>query len=208
LFSVAAKGFAIGGSLILAIGAQNAFVLRQGLKRQYVLPIVLICALSDASLIAAGVLGLGELVKAYPVFLKVVLIGGAIFLFTYGGFAFRRALRPSALIAAADETVTLRAAILTVLAFTWLNPHVYLDTVLLVGGFSAQYHGAERLAFGIGAVTSSFAFFFSLGYGARILQPVFAKPMAWRVLDIIIGLVMWALAFDLVRSWQNLTQIS
>lgn len=188
----------------MAIGAQNAFVLRQGLKSQFVLPVVLICAISDATLIAAGVFGLGQFVSAYPAFLQGVLLAGALFLFVYGFLAFRRAMRPGALLAAADQSMSLKKAVLTVLAFTWLNPHVYLDTVLLIGGVSSQYAGVELLAFGVGAVSASFAFFFSLGYGARLLQPVFAKPAAWRVLDMIIGAIMWLLAIDLVRIWGDL----
>lgn len=194
------SGFFLGGSLIVAIGAQNAFILRQGLLRQHVFVLCLICALSDALLIAAGVAGLGTLIAQSPVLIRVVTVGGALFLFGYALLAFRRALYPEALKAARDGESTLRAAIAACLAFTFLNPHVYLDTVLLVGSISATYEGPARTAFGLGAAAASFVWFFALGYGARLLQPLFARPAAWRVLDILIGLVMAAIGVALLRG--------
>ncbi|QFU07978.1 Arginine exporter protein ArgO [Rhodobacteraceae bacterium THAF1] len=191
------SGFALGFSLILAIGAQNAFVLRQGLRRSHVFAVSLTCALSDAILIAAGVAGFGWLVEAAPWIAPVFTYGGAAFLLVYGAMALRSAWRGGQALEAADERAGgMRRAVLTCLALTWLNPHVYLDTVVLLGSVSSQAESALR--FGIGAVTASFVFFFALGYGARLLSPVFAQPRAWRVLDVVVGLTMWALALKLV----------
>lgn len=191
-------GFGLGLGLILAIGAQNAFVLRQGLRREHVFPVCLTCALSDAILICAGVAGFGWMAEALPWLRPVMTWGGAAFLFVYGILSFRRAFGPpGALEAAREGGTSLKAALATCLAITWLNPHVYLDTVVLVGSVSNDYDPLQ-LAFGAGAVTASFTFFFSLGYGARLLAPVFARPLAWRILDGLIGVVMWAIAAKLV----------
>ncbi len=186
-------GFVLGGSLIIAIGAQNAFVLRQGLLRQHVLPLALFCAASDAALILLGVAGFGEAIKAAPSLLKAVTWGGAAFLFWYGFIAFRRAMTTNALETGQGGGLSLNAALAQCTAFTWLNPHVYLDTVVLVGGISTTF-GDNRWWYALGGVTASFAWFFSLGYGARLLIPVFRKPGAWKALDIAIGSVMCALA--------------
>jgi L-lysine exporter family protein LysE/ArgO len=192
------SGLGFGLSLIVAIGAQNAFVLRQGLRREHVLPVVAICALSDAALITLGVGGLGSLLQLVPWLLVVVRIGGAAFLIVYGILAARRALRPSTLIAADDGgTTPLWTAIVTVLALTWLNPHVYLDTVVLLGSVAGT-HGDDRWWFGVGAVVASILWFTALGYGARFLRPLFAKPFAWRVLDAVIAVVMIAIAVSLL----------
>ena len=192
------SGFFLGLSLIVAIGAQNAFLLRQGLLRRHVFVLCLICALSDAVLIAAGVAGLGTLVASSPMLIAAVSLGDALFLFSYAFVAFRRAWKPQALTAAHAGAGDLKAAVAACLAFTFLNPHVYLDTVVLVGSLSGQFAGRERLAYGAGAMIASFVWFFSLGYGARLLQPVFARPAAWRVLDILIGLVMAAIGLGLL----------
>jgi L-lysine exporter family protein LysE/ArgO len=199
MFSISAalSGLFLGASLIIAIGAQNAFILRQGLLRSHVFILCLICALSDALLIAAGVAGLGTLVSQSPTLITVVSLGGMLFLGTYSFMAFRRALHPGAIEAGTPEPLGLKAAVATCLAFTFLNPHVYLDTVVLLGSLSAAYHGADRLAYGLGAAAASFIWFFGLGYGARLLQPVFAKPAAWRVLDVLIGIIMALLAISL-----------
>ena len=190
-------GFALGFSLILAIGAQNAFVLRQGLRREHVFPLVLTCAVSDAILIAAGVAGFGTLAQAVPWFETVMRWGGAVFLTWYGLRSLLSAWRGGAVMEVGQgERASLRSVLLTVLAFTWLNPHVYLDTVVLIGSISAQYE--DRLGFALGAMLSSFVFFFSLGYGARILSPFFARPKAWQVLDGIIGVVMLLIAAKLL----------
>jgi L-lysine exporter family protein LysE/ArgO len=200
MFSISAalSGFFLGASLIIAIGAQNAFILRQGLLRSHVFVLCLICALSDALLIAAGVAGLGTLVSRSPLLISVVTVGGAVFLGTYAAMAFRRALHPGVMQAGAPQVLGLKAAVATCLAFTFLNPHVYLDTVALLGSLSAAYKGVDRIAYGAGAAAASFVWFFGLGYGARLLQPVFAKPAAWRVLDVIIGIVMGLLATSLL----------
>ena len=198
VFSAAIAGFLLGASLIIAIGAQNAFILRQGLLRQHVFILSLICALSDALLIAAGVAGLGTLISQSPKLITAVTIGGALFLFSYAVIAFRRALKPEVLKAANAGEARLGPAIAACLAFTFLNPHVYLDTVVLLGSLSAAYEGQARLAFGLGAATASFVWFFGLGYGARLLEPVFARPASWRVLDFLIGAVMSAIGLSLV----------
>ena len=201
LISAGFSGFALGGSLIVAIGAQNAFILRQGLIRSHVFVLCLICAISDALLIAAGVGGLGTIVSQSPLLISVVTLGGALFLATYSAMAFRRAVKPGAMVAGAPESMALKAAVMTCLAFTFLNPHVYLDTVVLLGSLSAAYQGLERVAYGVGAVIASFAWFFGLGYGARYLAPLFARPAAWRVLDGLIGVVMGLLALGLLISF-------
>jgi L-lysine exporter family protein LysE/ArgO len=193
------NGFFLGASLIIAIGAQNAFILRQGLLRQHVFILCLICALADAILIALGVAGLGTLIQGSPNLIEAVTIGGVAFLFAYSFIAFRRAMRPAAMDARGQAEGSLRIAISACLAFTFLNPHVYLDTVVLLGGLSARYQGEARLAYALGAMASSFAWFFALGYGARLLEPVFAKPAAWRILDVMIGLIMAAIALSLLN---------
>lgn len=200
ILHAALSGFLLGASLIIAIGAQNAFILRQGLLRRHVFILCLICALADAVLIALGVGGLGTLVAQAPVLVKAVTILGALFLGAYSLIAFRRALHAEAMKAAEGATANLGAAVAACLAFTFLNPHVYLDTVMLLGSLSAQFPGNARLAYGAGAALASFAWFFGLGYGARLLQPIFARPAAWRVLDVMIGVVMAALAISLVAS--------
>ncbi len=190
-------GFALGFSLILAIGAQNAFVLRQGLRREHVFALCLTCAVSDAILIAAGVAGFGSLSNAVPWFEPLMRYGGAGFLIWYGFRSFFSAWQGgTAMKLGEGQKTSLRATLLTVLAFTWLNPHVYLDTVVLIGSISAQYN--DRLAFALGAMSSSFVFFFSLGYGAGVLSPIFARPRAWQILDVVIGVVMLGIAAKLI----------
>ncbi|WP_299944349.1 LysE/ArgO family amino acid transporter [uncultured Ruegeria sp.] len=197
MFPSMIAGFALSFSLILAIGAQNAFVLRQGLRREHVFALCLTCAVSDAILIGVGVAGFGTLAQAAPWFESVMRYGGAAFLTWYGLRNFWSAWQGGAVMEVeGGQRSSLRAAMLTVLAFTWLNPHVYLDTVVLIGSISAQY--PDRLGFAIGAITSSFVFFFLLGYGARILSPIFARPRAWQLLDVGIGIVMLAIALKLV----------
>ena len=188
-----ASGFATGATLIIAIGAQNAFVLRQGLRREHVLPIVLVCALSDLVLILAGVAGIGAVVEAAPVALTIIRFAGAAFLLGYAFLAARRAIRPKALDASGGERTPLLAAVLTAVALTWLNPHVYLDTVVLLGSVAGT-HGDDRWWFGLGAAVGSILWFTALGFGARFLRPLFAKPVAWRILDAIIAVVMMAIA--------------
>ncbi|TNF59344.1 MAG: amino acid transporter [Rhodobacteraceae bacterium] len=190
-------GFALGFSLILAIGAQNAFVLRQGLRREHVFWVCLTCAVSDATLIAAGVAGSGGLAARWPWFTPLMQYGGAAFLLWYGARSFRSAWRGgAALLVGEGPRAGLGRTLATCLALTWLNPHVYLDTVVLVGSISAQY--PDRMAFAAGAMLASFAFFFGLGFGARLLATLFARPRAWQVLDAGIGVVMWAIAIKLL----------
>ncbi|BCP52647.1 amino acid transporter [Kaistia sp. 32K] len=196
----AVEGFFLGASLIVAIGAQNAFVLRQGLARSHVFPIATFCFLADAMLIAAGVGGLGALVQGAPRVLFVVTLAGAAFLFVYGAMALRRAFHAEALSASGAAEMRLGPALATVAALTFLNPHVYLDTVVLLGSLSGRHAGTARLAFGAGAMVASCVWFYALGYGARLLAPVFARPVAWRILDVAIGVVMFSIAASLVVS--------
>lgn len=198
--SAAAAGFGTGLSLIVAIGAQNAFVLRQGIRRDAVLAVVGICALSDALLIALGVGGVGAVVVAWPGALDAVgWIGGA-FLLCYGALAARRVFRPGAALEAEGEAAgSRRRAVLTCLAMTWLNPHVYLDTVFLLGSIAAD-RGELRWTFGLGAVLASLCWFAALGFGARLLSRFLVRPAAWRVLDGLVAATMVALGIALVSG--------
>jgi len=191
-------GFSLGFSLILAIGAQNAFVLKQGLKGEHVFLVCLICAVSDAILILIGVSGFHVLVASFPSLVTIARFGGAAFLLVYGLLSFYNAIRlDQGLLPSEIRSNSAWQAALTCLAFTWLNPHVYLDTVVLLGSVSTQF-GADVTWFAGGAMLASFVFFFGLGYGARLLRPVFATARAWRVLDFLIGCVMWGIALRLV----------
>ncbi|MDO9494703.1 MAG: LysE/ArgO family amino acid transporter [Nocardioides sp.] len=189
-------GLATGLTLIIAIGAQNAFVLRQGLVRQYVGPVVAVCAVSDLVLILAGVSGIGSVVEQAPWVLDVVRWLGVAFLTWYGLSSLLRARRPQPLEAARAGAPTLRRAVATAVALTWLNPHVYLDTVLLLGSI-ATAEGDGRWWFAAGACAGSVLWFTTLGYGARFAQRLFAAPGAWRVLDVLIGLTMLGIALKL-----------
>ncbi|WP_316014396.1 LysE/ArgO family amino acid transporter [Roseobacter sp. HKCCA0434] len=192
------SGFGVGLGLILAIGAQNAFVLRQGLRGEHVFFVALTCAASDALLIAAGVAGFGAIAEAVPWLEGVFRWGGALFLFLYGLRSFHAALTATGALTPADAApVRLWPVLATCLALTWLNPHVYLDTLVLVGSVSTEF-GDSRWWFGAGAISASFVFFFSLAYGARLLRPIFARPSAWRVLDAFVGGLMWVIAASLV----------
>lgn len=197
------QGMGTGAGLIIAIGAQNAFVLTQGLKRNHHLAVVLICALSDALLIALGLAGLGQLMTGSPQLMLVATWCGTGFLFWYGLRSFRSAWNSGALESEERELLNLRAAIATTLAVTYLNPHVYLDTVLLLGSIGGRYPEQERMFFGIGAASASFVWFASLGLGARLLLPLFRLPKAWAVLDVLVGLTMWSVAFSLLRQGLN-----
>jgi L-lysine exporter family protein LysE/ArgO len=193
-------GFALSISLILVIGAQNAFVLRQGLRRSHVGPVVLVCCLSEGILIFAGVAGFGAVAERAPFALELMRWGGVAFLTVYGLRSLRDAwTNTEALATTGGGEQSLRAALVTVLLFTWANPHVYLDTVGLIGAVAATY-GEGRWAFGAGALAASCLFFLVLGYGARVLAPVFARPSAWRVLDGIVGVTMLGLALKLALS--------
>jgi L-lysine exporter family protein LysE/ArgO len=194
----ALAGFAAAAVLIIAIGAQNAFVLRQGLRREHVLPVVLTCAFSDLILILAGIGGLGAVVNARPAAVTVIRWVGAVFLVSYAVLAARRALRPAALNPAERAPATLRATLLACLAFTYLNPHVYLDTVLLLGSIAQQH--PHHWIFGLGAAAASLVWFTALGAGAHRLAPLLARPAAWRVLDALIAAVMLAVAANLILA--------
>lgn len=198
LFTPFLSGFLLSAALIMAIGAQNLFVLRQGLKRDHVGPIVLLCGSADALLIAAGVAGMGAFLAAIPRLTMVLSLGGAGFLAWYGVSALRRMASPEAMAVSESVTLSLPRALATTAAFTFLNPHVYLDTVLLMGTAGSSQPAALRPFFVAGAATASFAWFTALGYGARVLQPVFARPAAWRVLDALVGAVMLSLAASLL----------
>ena len=186
-------------SLIVAIGAQNAFVLKQGILREHVFAVCLFCAVSDGLLIAAGVAGAGVIVGAHPAFLATMTWGGAAFLLWYGLRSFAAAWRGGEVLEArGGEAQRLGVTLGTIAALTWLNPHVYLDSVILLGAISAQ--SESRWLFAAGAISGSFLFFFALGYGARLLAPIFARPVAWRVLDAGVGVMMWVIASGLIRG--------
>ena len=192
------QGFAIGFSLILAIGAQNAFVLKQGLKQQHIFWICLLCALSDATLIALGVFGFAALMQQFPMMITIARYAGALFLMVYGAQHIKQALQANQSIQLdAHSEQSLWKILGICLALTWLNPHVYLDTIVLLGSISAQF-AQMKLYFALGAISASFLFFFALGYGARLLLPVFKNRKAWQILDVMIAVVMWSIALSLV----------
>ena len=193
------QGFGLGAGLIIAIGAQNAFVLRQGLKHEHHFPIATVCFLVDAALITLGGIGVGTLVASTPWLATGAAVFGAAFLFVYGVLAFRRAWQGETLKTNNGEArkLSFKEAVLTALAFSLLNPHVYLDTVVLLGGISGQYVWDQRVWFISGAVTASAAWFYALAFAATKLAPLFRKPVTWKLLDGLIGLVMWAIAYGL-----------
>lgn len=193
-------GFAVSATLIVAIGAQNSFVLRQGLRCEHVVVIVAFCAIADLALIAAGVAGLAKILGNAPALAMALTIAGTLFLLCYGLRALRRAFQPQMLRAAGGTRASLREAIAQAAAFTFLNPHVYLDTILLMGSIGARQPPESRLWFVGGAAFASGAWFTALGFGARLVAPLFSRPRAWQVLDILIGAIMLALAAGLVQS--------
>lgn len=201
------QGFTLGASLIIAIGSQNAFVLRQGLRKEYVFTICSLCFLCDALLILLGVGGFGSLVASSDTLMLLTRWGGAIFLFIYGINSFRSALKAEAMaVDLAEQPASgLTWAVATTLVLTLLNPHVYLDTVILLGSIAGQFPEQERAAFAVGAVSASMLWFYGLGYGSRILAPLFQKKIAWKILDVLIGLIMWAIAWNLI--WPILVEI-
>lgn len=192
------SGFALSAALIVAIGAQNLFVLRQGLRREHVGAVVLFCAVADSILIAAGVAGVGAFLAALPQLTMALSLGGAGFLGWYGVAALRRMAAPGAVEVTGGGTVTLGRALAATAGFTFLNPHVYIDTVLLMGAAGAAQPLALRPVFVVGAASASVLWFSALGYGARLLIPLFARPAAWRVLDAVVGATMLTLAATLV----------
>jgi L-lysine exporter family protein LysE/ArgO len=193
-------GFLACLALIVAIGAQNSFVLQQGIRREHLLSVTLICAASDALLIAAGIAGLGALIQSNPLLLSVARYGGALFLFAYACLAARRAWQGERLDLEAAVPMPLPTAIATCLGFTFLNPHVYLDTVILLGGLANQHGEGGRWLFGVGSAAASLLWFVALAYGARLLAPLFTRPAAWRMLDTLVACVMFGLAFSLAGN--------
>jgi L-lysine exporter family protein LysE/ArgO len=198
--TIAAAGFALGAGLIAAIGAQNAFVLRQGLRRERALVVVAVCVVIDWVLIATGALGFGSLVARFPLFTAIAAWGGAAYLGVHGALSLRSAFRSESL-GADEETrppLTTSAAVLTTLAVSLLNPHVYLDTVVLIGSIAGQYPPTLRGWFALGAGAASLVWFSAVGFGARLFAPLFRRPVAWRVLDVAVAGVMWWIAVMLV----------
>jgi len=200
MITAAVTGFATAFSLILAIGAQNMMVLRQGLARAHIFWVCLFCAVSDAILIIAGVLGIGALIEQFPNIITIIKWGAVAFLLIYAALRLLAAYKGDYTAQIAGGAQPLGAVIAAIFAVTWLNPHVYLDTLALIGSISTQYQGTPRLAFTIGAVLSSFTFFFGLGYGARRLAPYFSSAKMWRILDIVIAGVMLSIALGLIAA--------
>ncbi|ORF26604.1 amino acid transporter [Snodgrassella alvi] len=192
------SGLGLGFSLIIAIGAQNAFVLKQGLKQQYIFWVCLICSVSDTILIYLGVTGFAKVLNRYPEIIIYAKYFGATFLFIYGIRSFYSAFNQnSALKPSLIDKSSLMKVIGVCLAFTWLNPHVYLDTVILVGSISVSFKDNLHL-FTLGVILASWLFFFSLGYGAKFLSPLFNQNLSWKILDLVIGVIMWSISFSLI----------
>jgi L-lysine exporter family protein LysE/ArgO len=194
----ALAGFALGGGLIVAIGAQNAFVIRQGILNQHVFWICLFCSIADATLIWSGVYGLGVIVEKLPIFVTVMTYGGAAFLIWYGVKAVQRVLSPIAMKSDGEAAPSLLSALTACAGFTLLNPHVYLDTVVLVGSIANARPVGQQFDFALGASVASFLWFFTIGFGARALGPVLNRPTVWRVLDVVIAAIMFLLAARLL----------
>ncbi|WP_261843604.1 LysE/ArgO family amino acid transporter [Aliamphritea ceti] len=194
------KGMGLGASLIIAIGSQNAFVLSSALRRQHALTVAWICIVIDAALIISGVFGLGALIRQAPVLLDVATWGGALFLLVYGSMAFHRAWRPEGLKAAGVKTLSLKGAVLTTAALSLLNPHVYLDTVVLLGSIGGQLPGKQPLWFALGACLASLLWFLTLVIGGRMLAPWFRSAASWQKLDILVGITMWLIAAMLIHK--------
>ncbi|HBN51950.1 MULTISPECIES: LysE/ArgO family amino acid transporter [Thalassospira] len=193
-----ATGFGLGGGLIIAIGAQNAFVLGQGLRRNHPVMVAFVCALCDTILIAAGVAGLGTLVATYPILTKIATWGGAAFLIWYGFAALRRLFETETLSESDVRQAGWKAVLSTALAVTLLNPHVYLDTVVMLGGIGGQFPADERLTFALGAMSASFVWFFAIALGAAWLAPYVARPITWKIIDGVTCAVMWLVAYTLI----------
>lgn len=195
------KGLGLGLSLIVAIGAQNAFVLSQSLRKNHILTMVLACITFDVLGISLGIAGMGTLVKGNATLMGLTTWGGALFLLWYGFSSFRSALSGGTLEAEGEEhRLSRKKIMLTLLAVTFLNPHYYLDTVVLIGSLASQFPGVERLQFWAGTIVASIIWFFSLGFGATLLVPLFRKPVTWKILDGLIGCTMWSIAFGLIKT--------
>lgn len=204
------KGVGLGASLIIAIGAQNAYVLSHGLRKQYAFTIALTCAICDAVLISLGIAGVGTLIASNPTLTKIAAWGGAAFLGWYGAVSFRSAFRNHTLEASKepDSTKGVKKIVITTLAISLLNPHVYLDTLILLGSIGGQFPKDERFLFGGGAIVASFLWFFLLSYGAGWLSPLFKRPITWKIMDFLIGCIMWSIAVTLVLFGINEMSIS
>ncbi len=202
--SAALSGFAMSGGLIMAIGAQNAFVLRQGIKGEHILAVVLLCMVSDIFCITLGVVGVGGLIASHTIALQIATWGGALFLTYYGIMALKRVLQGSGSLTVQDSSEaqgnSLKAVILMCLAFTFLNPGVYLDTMVLLGSVSTHFQNEQKWWFAVGACSASIIWFASLGWGARQLAPLFKSPRAWQVFDGIVAVMMFALAWTLISN--------
>mgnify|MGYP000100198704 CR=1 FL=1 len=194
------KGLGLGASLIIAIGSQNAFVLSSALRRQHAMTVAWMCIVIDAALIVSGVFGLGALIRQAPVLIDVATWGGALFLLVYGGMAFHRAWRPEGLSAGKIKNLSLRGAILTTAALSLLNPHVYLDTVILLGSIGGQLPGEQPFWFALGACVASLLWFLTLVLGGRLLAPWFSSAASWQKLDILVGITMWLIAGMLLKN--------
>ena len=197
--SAAVEGFALSIGLILALGPQNVFVMRQGLMKSHVFAVCLACSLFDTILIASGVLGMGAFLSGIEGAEKTIAIGATLFLVGYGLLRVKSAMNPEGMSAEGDGESDLKATIGAAAAFTFLNPHVYVDTLLLIGGTSSRYLGDERISFGVGAATASFVFFFSLGYGASSLSEVLNSPKVWRYIDLSIACIMFVIAAAIMQ---------
>ena len=201
LESIWLEGFVISIALIFAIGPQNVFVLRQGLMKEHVFITCLICSISDAFLIGVGVLGLGTFLSSIDKIAMWMSIMATIFLTTYGILRIKSSLNPESIKVEGDSSKSINATIFSVLAFTFLNPHVYVDTLLLIGGTSSRYLGDEKLAFGAGAASASFLFFFSLGYGAKFMSPILNNPKSWQIIDLSIAAIMFTVSFFIISPY-------
>jgi len=195
------KGLMVGGGLIVAVGAQNAFVLTQGIRKEFNLVIAVTCIICDILFIALGIGGVGTIVASSPLLAALAGIGGSMFLIFYGFRSFLGVFIGERMEQDSRKISTRKGAIIATLAFTLLNPHFYLDTVVLMGGISSQFHYQERIFFGVGAMTASVLWFFGLSFGSRLLSKAFKQPAAWRILDGIICLVMWYIAYTLLAQY-------
>ncbi len=194
------KGFGAGSGLIIAIGAQNAFVLSHGVRKNHYIIIPLICAFCDALLIALGVTGVGTAIASSKTLSLAAGIGGAAFLFVYGIGSFKSAIKGGTLSTDQKASSSFKTAVFTTLAVTLFNPHVYLDTVILLGSISSQFKQPGHIFFGAGAILASFLWFFSLSFGGKMLAPLFTKQLSWRILDTIVGIVMWMIALSIIKG--------
>lgn len=199
MYSILLKGFTVSGGLIMAIGAQNAFVIKQGLTRRHLFVTALLCSLIDAVLIFSGILGFGELISSYPVFLVISKYFAVAFLTVYGFISLKSAFKAKSLRAAEEEFLpSIKKTVLIILALSLLNPHVYIDTVVLLGSIASQHAEEEKIFFALGAISASFAWFFSITYGSRFLAPLLQHPNSWRVIDTLVAATMWVIAVGLL----------